>query len=124
MRFGVTIESIGTSLTTCTSIARQTLAMDFIARLGDLTASGKVVGIKRQRAGTDHAIMWCSIRSIAIVSCHTLLAMIALRRVLAVGTDAGATIAGLGMSVTLTGHTITAIGSIIHTMIALSTILA
>jgi len=75
--FRGTVETIGTSLTTWTRIAWQTFAMDLIARLGNLTACGKVIGIEGEGAGTDHAIVGRAMCGIAIVACHTFLAMIA-----------------------------------------------
>ena len=98
--------------------------MDLVARLGNLATGGKIVRIEGQWTGANHAVMRRAIRRISVISSHTLLAVIATRRVLTVRADASATITGIGMAIAVAGYAVAAIWSVLNTMIAWRTVLA
>lgn len=98
--------------------------MYLVAGLGNLAASRKVVGIEGQWTGAYYAIVWCASGGISIVARHTLLTVVASRRMLAVLADARGTVAGVGMAIALAGYAIATIRSILITIIARCAILA
>jgi len=100
------------------------LTMDLVTTLGDFATGGKIVRVEGQWAGTDHTISRRTVRGVSIIPRHTLLTVLTLSSMLAVGTDAGGTVTGIRVAIALAGNAVTAIGSAGISVVARSTILA
>jgi len=120
----LSVESIGTGLATGSRVSWLALTMDLVTALGDFATGGKIVRVKGKWAGADHTISRRTIRGVSIVPRHTLLTVLTLSSMLAVGTDAGGTVAGIRVAIALAGNAVTAIWSAGISVVARSTILA